>query len=124
MINATDHAIENKFSKQLMIPERMMDIEPINITNELVSKSLKLNLKEDIIIRTNNLKKLQKRKSISRKIRSDMGTLKNLNKLSDETHEPLNLEMILAYLESKSVDHTTACRIIYLAYVNFIIVPV
>lgn len=118
------HAIESKFSKQLMIPERMMDIEPINITNELVSKSLKLNLKEDVIIRTNNLKKLQKRKSISRKIRNDMGLLKKLNKLSDDTHEPLNLEMILAYLESSNIDHATACRIIYLSYVNFIIVPI
>ncbi len=118
------HAIESKFSKQLMIPERMMDIEPINITNELVSKSLKLNLKEDVIIRTNNLKKLQKRKSISRKIRNDMGLLKKLNKLSDDTHEPLNLEMIIAYLESKNIDHATACRIIYLSYVNFIIVPI
>ncbi|KKL11283.1 hypothetical protein LCGC14_2547360, partial [marine sediment metagenome] len=118
------HAIENKFSKQLMIPERMMDIEPINITNELVSKSLKLNLKEDVIIRINNLKKLQKRKSISRKIRNDMGALKKLNKLSDDTHELLNLEMILTFLKSKNIDHTTACRIIYLAYVNFIIVPI
>lgn len=117
-------AVESKFSKQLMIPDRMMDIEPVNITNELVSKSLKLNLKEDIIIRTNNLKKLRKRKSISRKIRNDMDALNKLAKLSDETQEPLNLEMILAFLESNNIDHATACRIIYLSYVNFIIVPI
>ncbi|MCE7735605.1 MAG: hypothetical protein GPJ54_12050, partial [Candidatus Heimdallarchaeota archaeon] len=117
-------AVESKFSKQLMIPDRMMDIEPVNITNELVSKSLKLNLKEDIIIRTNNLKKLRKRKSISRKLRSDMDSLNKLAKLSDETQEPLNLEMILAFLESEKIDHSTACRIIYLSYVNFIIVPI
>ncbi|MHA2100899.1 MAG: hypothetical protein ACW99A_19675, partial [Candidatus Kariarchaeaceae archaeon] len=117
-------AIESKFSKQLMIPDRMMDIEPINITNELVSKSLKLNLKEDVIIRTNNLKKLSKRKSISRKIRNDMSALGKLAKLSEDTQEPLNLEMILAFLESEKIDHATACRIIYLSYVNFIIVPI
>ncbi|OLS28381.1 MAG: hypothetical protein HeimC2_07270 [Candidatus Heimdallarchaeota archaeon LC_2] len=118
------HAIESKFSKQLLIPDRMMNIEPINITNELISKSLKLNLKEGLIIRTNNLKKLQKRKSISRKIRNEMSELRKLNKLSDDTHELLNLEMILTFLKSKNIDHTTACRIIYLAYVNFIIVPI
>jgi hypothetical protein len=118
------NAIESKFSKQLMIPDRMMDIEPINITNELVSKSLKLNLKEDVIIRTNNLKKLGKRKSISRKIRNDMNALGKLAKLSEDTQEPLNLEMIIAFLESEKIDHSTACRIIYLLYLNFIIVPI
>ncbi|MFV2014482.1 MAG: hypothetical protein ACC656_03565, partial [Candidatus Heimdallarchaeota archaeon] len=117
-------AVESKFSKQMMIPDRIMDIEPINITNELVSASLKLNLKEDIILRTNNLKKLQKRKSISRKIRNDMNALFKLAKLSDETQEPLNLEMILAFLESEKIDHSTTCRIIYLSYMNFIIVPI